>query len=247
MVIRYIILKPSKAAELVHLMDEDANTKIELRRKLKEDSEVWEKVRDAFRRSEMIRWKIRDIISMGLSQGLSRNPLRSLDDDEISDSLHFFIGPPHFGTPHLQECYDPDISEITWLNENGMPASPHDDWAYVNAFDLDGDVNPELFVLLRDPMDKIDPVIHAAGRHDLTQVLTGHSVVGSGDYWLEMGATGRDDEWRVFRHKKDPNKEWKYELIEDDEGNKLIFHTYNERNLGEKKDLREEKACVDGD
>ena len=87
----------------------------------------------------------------------------------------------------------------------------------------------------------------AAGRHDLTQILTGHSVVGSGDYWLEMGATGRDGEWRVFRHKKDPNKEWKYELIEDDEGNKLIFHTYNERNLGEKKDLREEKACVDGD
>jgi len=230
----------SSLPEFIHLMEEEARAKRELRNFLKEDPKVWRRAKEPFMRSETMRWKMREIVSTWLFKHHESLDLRNMN-------VFFSVMPPYFFIPPRIESYEPDIFDISWLNENGIPASPHDDWAYVNAFDLDDDVNPELFVLLRDPTGKIDPVKHAAGRHDLTQILTGHSVVGSGDYWLEMGATGRDGEWRVFKHKKDSNKEWKYELIEDDEGNKLIFHTYNERNLGEKKDLREEKACVDGD
>ena len=212
----------SSIPTFIHLMEEEARAKIELRNLLKEDPIVWRRVREPFMRSEAMRWKMREIVSTWLF-----NYLKYLDLDSMD--LSFSVTPPSFYIPPQIECYEPDISNISWLNEDGMPASPDDDWAYVNVDDFDGNINPELFVLLQDPTDKIDPVIHAAGKFDLTQILAGHDVEESGDYWIEMGITGRDGEWRVFRHKKDPNKEWKYKLVEKDDGGIMIFHVYERR------------------
>jgi len=228
MVIKYILIKPTQAAELVHLMDDDTSTKIELRKKLKEDPEVWEKVIDLFRRSEMIRWKIRDIIGMGLFKGLSSNPFSSLDDDETSDTLYFCVAPPYFWTPPMRECYDPDISEITWLTKYDGLATPDDQWAYARIENSFGEPNPEMRVYLKDAEDRMDPVITSAGKIDLVQILAGHSDFKVDDYYLWLSSNSMN-ETIVIREKHEPDEYMDYDIVEDENDNVFITRVFRKR------------------
>jgi len=229
-----ILLESPNSVELVHNMEEYARYKIELRKKLKQDNDTWNQVRTPFRQSEAIRWKIHELIMKGLSDGWFQ-PCSSVKNVD-KYPVYFRAVPPYFCTFPTVESYLPDISKINWLNEFDRPASSTIEWAYIKCETVFDTPNPERFVYLKDPDDKLDPVITAAGKFDLTQILAAHELIQVDDYSLWMPQC-EDDEWIIVRHKRRPGTNYGYDIIETRKGEGVLIRVVKE-NLGTLKEVR---------